>query len=428
MHVLRYPFALVRDALEGELTMRAMSLVYTTILSLVPLIALSLSILKAFEFHYEVEPLLNNVLAPLGPRAPEITNNIIQFVDNVRGTALGSAGLAMLIFTVISMVHKVEESFNFVWQVSKSRSLVRRFSEYFSFIVAAPVLMLFALGLFGTLSFDAISDRLLQYDWLADSTRWLRSWLPLLFIAAAFSFIYGFIPNTKVHWRAAVVGGVIGALLWISAGELFSAIVATSSQYTAIYSTFAILIIALIWLYLGWLILLIGAKVSFYTQNPQYLRHGRQRLTLNNARREELALGLMHNVALKFQSSEGKTTLDSLAQQLGVTGNLLAPLATLLEDDGLLTRSEHGTLLPARALDQISIQDVFAAVRADTGAKTDHVNRELTAPIVTKTLDQVDTAIAQTLGNTTLNDLIQSEISTTDDLCPTDEGTNDKPV
>ena len=105
--LLRYPFALVRDSVQGDLNLRAMSLVYTTMLSLVPLIALSFSLLKAFDFHYELGPILAGVLAPLGDKADELSSKIIDFVDNVQGAALGSVGLAFLLFTVVSMVQKV---------------------------------------------------------------------------------------------------------------------------------------------------------------------------------------------------------------------------------------------------------------------------------------------------------------------------------
>ncbi|MFK7886308.1 MAG: YihY/virulence factor BrkB family protein, partial [Gammaproteobacteria bacterium] len=135
----RYPYAIARDALEGQLTMRAMSLVYTTLLSIVPLIALSFSILKAFDVHYQIEPLLKHFLNPLGAeQATELTGKVTEFVENVRGVALGSVGLLLLLYTVVSMVQKVEESVNYVWQVERTRSLARRFSEYLSILLIAP--------------------------------------------------------------------------------------------------------------------------------------------------------------------------------------------------------------------------------------------------------------------------------------------------
>ena len=136
--ILRYPYALVRDVMRGDLTLRAMSLIYTTLLSIVPLIALSFSVLKGLGYHRDLEPVLYSFLEPLGDRAYELTAQVMGFVDNVRGGVLGSIGLVFLLYTVISMVQKVEESFNFVWRVEQPRSLGRRFSEYLCVMVVGP--------------------------------------------------------------------------------------------------------------------------------------------------------------------------------------------------------------------------------------------------------------------------------------------------
>jgi membrane protein len=124
--ILRYPYGLIRDILRGDLTLRAMSLVYTTLLSIVPLLALSFSVLKGLGVHRDLEPVLYTFLEPLGQRGYDLTNQIMTFVDNVRGDVLGSLGLIFLLYTTVSMIQKVEESFNFVWRVAQPRSLMRR--------------------------------------------------------------------------------------------------------------------------------------------------------------------------------------------------------------------------------------------------------------------------------------------------------------
>lgn len=125
----RLIYALVRDLTQGYLSLQAMSLVYTTILALVPLLAVTFSVLKGFGVHNQLEPLLLKVLAPLGEGGVEITTQIIGFVDNMRVGVLGSVGLALLIYTVISLVQKIEQVFNFTWRVSTQRSFSQRFSN-----------------------------------------------------------------------------------------------------------------------------------------------------------------------------------------------------------------------------------------------------------------------------------------------------------
>src|SRR5580692_3882812 len=147
---LRYPAALLRDWLGGEISVRAMSLAYTTLLSLVPLLVFSFSILKGLGARGDLRYLLHQFLKPLGQAANELTETVMQFVTNMRGDVLGSIGLAFLVYTVITTIQKVEASFNFVWRVERPRSFARRFTEYLSVMIIGPILLAVALGLLGS--------------------------------------------------------------------------------------------------------------------------------------------------------------------------------------------------------------------------------------------------------------------------------------
>ena len=133
-----------RDFSEGLINLRAMSLVYTTLLSLVPLLAVSFSVLKGFGVHNQIEPLLLNFLAPLGPKGGEIAASIIGFVENLNVKVLGAVGLAVLLYTVFSLIQKIEDAFNDIWRVRRQRSLARKISDYMSVLLIGPVLI--ALG------------------------------------------------------------------------------------------------------------------------------------------------------------------------------------------------------------------------------------------------------------------------------------------
>ena len=135
---------------RAALALHAASLVYTTMLSLVPLAALGFSVLKGFGVHYRFEPLLATMLAPLGDQAPEISERLMDFVENVNVGVLGAVGLALLFYTAISTVQKVESAFNDIWHVHETRSIARKFTDYLSVLLIGPVLMFSAVGLAGT--------------------------------------------------------------------------------------------------------------------------------------------------------------------------------------------------------------------------------------------------------------------------------------
>ena len=150
LRLLRYPAALTRDWLAGEISVRAMSLAYTTLLSLVPLMVFSFSILKGMGARTRPALSAASILPPDGRAADPLTESIMQFVTNMRGDVFGSIGLVFLVYTVITTIQKVEASFNFVWRVQRPRSFARRFTEYLCVMIVGPILLAVTVGLLGS--------------------------------------------------------------------------------------------------------------------------------------------------------------------------------------------------------------------------------------------------------------------------------------
>jgi membrane protein len=402
--VVRYLYALIRDILAGQLTLRAMSLVYTTLLSVVPLIAMSFSVLKGLGVHNDLKPFLYQGLAPLGEQGQVITDEVIKLVDNVRGGLLGSVSLAFFIFTSVSMVQKVEESFNFVWHVGQPRSIARRFSEYLVVMLVGPVVVVIALGMIASIRNASVVQMMLDNEALGPVFVAAGGVMPYLLIAAVFTFLYIFIPNTKVTFKSALIGGFIGGCMWAGIGVIFTTFVLYATQRQLIYSGFAVAITTLIWLYLSWLVLLLGAQLAFYHQRPAFLRIGRREPSLSNAMRECLALNVMYLVGKAFRNKDRPITLEGICTSLKVPSIALSPIAKRLENDGLLIVTEKEELLPGREMNRIKIADILNVVRqqGDTGSYRDPL---WTADI--KAIgQQLDAAVSKVAGNETLTDLL----------------------
>ena len=401
LKVLRLPYALARDVASGALSLRAMSLVYTTMLSIVPLLAFSFSVLKGLGLHNRLEPLLLKYFEPLGERGVEITEKIIGFVDNVKGSVLGSVGLLFLIWVVFSMVQKVEDSFNYVWQVEKPRSLGRRFSEYISVTLIGPVVMVLALGMIASINNTTLVQKLAEIEPFGTTLIMIGKLAPYLLIVLLFSFVYIFVPNTSVKFRAALGGGTIAGVLWAFIGAIFASFVAYSSTRSAIYSGFAIVLVALIWLYVSWLILLLGAQISFYLQRPEYMRHGRQQIEPVGQLREGLALAVMINVAQSFRDNTSQWTTNSLASELQVPGTALGPVVDRLLASGMLAITDNEKLLPGSEISRIRIADILSAIRE---------NRDIPAlnwgSKVSALTAQVNSAISGAAGDVTLAEVL----------------------
>ena len=407
VRLLRFPAALLRDWLSGELNMRAMSLVYTTLLSLVPLMAFSFSLLKGLGAHGDLELFVYEFFRPMGAAAVQLTARVMQFVENVRGGVLGSIGLAFLIYTVITTVQKVEASMNFVWRVERPRSWARRLSEYISVMIIGPVCMVTALGLLASAENTALAHWLSETAGLGPALEHAAHLGPYVLVAAVFTFMYSFIPNTRVRFVPALIGGVTAGVLWALVGKVFASVIAYSSQMVAIYTGFAIVLTALIWIYLNWLILLIGAQLSFYVQCPQYLPHGHEPVELNGSLFEHMGLSVMQLIGRDFAQGRRYWTSNRLAESLEVPSAALMPVLASLESSGIIVATEEECWMPARSMQNIRLADILSAVRSSRPG-----GRPVSAtatPAANALMQEIEEAMRSRLGERTLLDLIGSE-------------------
>ena len=287
----------IREFMNNELQLRAVSLVYTTLLSIVPLIAFSFSILKSFGVvNNQLEPLLLRFLAPLGAQGIEISNKILEFVGNMKVGVLGTIGLLTLLYTVFSMIKKIDDSINVIWKVHKGRGLVKRFTNYISLTIIGPIAMFTIMGLTATLTSNAVVQRLQEYETVGTIILIWGTILPYLIISIVFCIIYIIVPNTKVNLRPALIGGIIGGIAWQLSSILFSKGVASSTKYFAIYSSLAILILFMIWQYISWLIVLVGAQISYCSQKLDFSGVNLKITDLSSRLKERISLSVMYFV------------------------------------------------------------------------------------------------------------------------------------
>jgi membrane protein len=361
-HFLQILWMVLRDLMGGMVTLRAMSLVYTTLLSIVPLLAVSISVLKGFGVHDQLEPTLAQILAPIGEQSAEISARIVGFVENMK----------------------------------------MRFSDYLSVIMVGPVLVFSAVGITASLGNNHVVELLNSLPYM-NNLLWLGGkLLPFVLVIAAFTFIYLMVPNTRVQFRSALYGAVVAGLLWQMAGIIFTAFVGGSSSYTAIYSGLAILLVFMIWLYLSWLILLTGASISFYHQHPEYLKWKKLDLHLSARMRDQLSIARAHD-----RPSEQAPDLETLAAYQHLPGDVLRRMLDALQADGLLQQSadDPPRYLPAATLTKIRLVDILRSARqAEDEGHSDRFHCD--APVASL-LAQLEQNFNSHLADQTLADLLQ---------------------
>jgi membrane protein len=420
LRVLRYPYAVLRDLTQGEISLRAMGLVYTTLLSLIPLVAFTLEILKIFGARRELEPIVYEFFSPVGEQgARQLTLAVMQFADRASTRLVGTVGFALLAWTLIGTVKRVEDSFNFLWRVEQPRSFPRRFAEYLALLVIGPPLLVTFIGLSHAALESAPVQEVVRLPLLQRLTGTGIKLAPYAMVSVFFTFLYRFIPNTRVHLGPAVIGALVGGVLWAAIGKTFTEFVVYSTRLTVVYASFAFIVAALLWTYSGWLILLAGAQLSFYVQNPTYLRLGVKELRLSGEEHEQLALQLMYLIGQAHVMGGRLWTASELATSLQVPGIAMERMVATLERAGLLVSTADGKLVPARDIGHIRALEVLDVARSEGGGNTPGL---AAIPAIDHLLAAIDAARRGGCGELTVRELVEEPPRATLTLAASSKG------
>ena len=405
---LRLVFVAAWEFKESVLSIRATSLVYTTLLSLVPFLAVMFSVLKGFGIHQYIEPTLAQALEPLGQKGVEITQNVIGFVDNLKVGVLGAVGVAGLFYTTYSLIDKIEEALNSIWRVQQGRPLARKFTDYLSVVLVGPVLVFTAFGLTASAQSHWLVQQVLLIQPLGYLVVVATKLLPFFFICFVFTFLYKFVPYTKVDLGAALVGGITAGVLWQIAGMAFASFVASSGRYSAIYSSFAILILFLIWLYVGWLIVLAGAQVAYYYQHPTaYLMKLRWEQD-THVFRELLGLRILQRITHQYLMELSPLQEFELSRDLNVPFSVVQSIINeLIESRVVVRTSEPEGVTLGRPPEYVDVAEVL-----DIVSHQDHKRKRLgnSDDRIVHLLRRRDRAVQEALDGMTLRTIAEDSL------------------
>jgi membrane protein len=377
-----------RSFVRNRCPVRASALSYTTLLALIPLLAVGIGVSASFLKSQGEEPvkelienIVNQVAPQLGlipakgdegedPRA-QVAKNISNFIANVHSGTLGLTGTLALIFVAIGLLSTIEATFNDIWGVFRGRSWFTRVVQYWAAITLGPLLMILAIGLTIGGRLDTVNDR------IKTTLPFIGEWVvagmsvvaPFIILTGAFMLIYMVMPNTKVHWKAALIGGLVGGLLWNLNSQfnvLFAARVVRESK---IYGPLGAVPVFLIGMYFSWLILLFGAQVAYAFQNRRLYLQEKQAEMVNQRGREFVALRLMTFVGQRFQRGQPPPTITAMATELTVPSRLIQQVMQTLSAAHLVVEvaGTESAYLPARPLETITCHDILEAMRASQG-------------------------------------------------------------
>jgi len=412
----------VKSFIRNRCPVRASALAYTTLLALIPMLAVAVSVTASLlkkqgdvPIRQLIEKLVVNVAPALGlevktnadknqSRLEEVIQQINGFIQNINSGTLGVSSTLALILVAIGLLRTIEATFNDIWGVTRGRGWVASVTQYWAIITLGPVVLVLALGLTSGSHFQ-------------DTTAWVSRWpvvaallftlTPYVLLSLAFTGFYRFMPNTKVQWQAALVGGVVGGCLWQLNNKLSIVYLSNVVTYSKIYGSLGIIPLFLAGLYLSWLILLWGAQVAYAFQNRQTYLQEKIAGAVTQSCREFVALRVMAFIAAAFHYGEKAPGVSTLASALAVPSKLVTQLLQSLLQNQIVVEVMHSETgyAPARPLDQITAHDILFALRVGKGHELETTEEPARARVRYE-FDRIQEAERGTAGTLTLLALV----------------------
>ena len=465
--ILRLLYLTSRGFSRDACTFRAAALTYITVLSLVPFLAVSVSVAKGFGGYQELRdqiimPNLDRILPPAeegeggDPQAPpdapgggeeeapapgeppaevdggeaappgeeeqkasgqELREMVLFLLDRVERTdfkKLGAFGLIILVWTVLKLLGSVERSFNEIWGVRRARRLYRKLSDYLTLVVITPIFLVTALGLFTLTQFQTFVDWLRDTLRLAPVIELFLSAAPLITLWAGLGLVYLTLPNTRVRLSSAVLGGALAAVVSVAALVAHTHLQVGVANLSAIYASFAAFPIFMFFVFLLWTGILLGAELAAAHQSAGAFREIILSRPADRVHREEIALRALARVGMAFLKGDRPPTTVELADAISVPARSVREVFDVLADRGVLSRHEGGERdgwLPAIDPSRLRVKTVLdrlgsAADRAGIGGAEE--------PGIDRRIDRALQGLAQAAEtsshNLSLRELVLAEL------------------
>ena len=335
---LRIFMLAIRGFSEDKVQLRASALTFYSLLSIVPILAMVFGIAKGFGFDSFLQDYLKENLS----QHQDVLNEAMQFADKmlgrIKGGFIASAGLIVLIWSVMKVLGNIENSFNNIWQIKKSRGISRKISDYVSLVVIAPILV-FVSSSFTVSQVNDFFNNTFIISYIGPVINFFVWFLSFSLIWFVFTLLYIVLPNTKVKFSSAFIGGIIAGTMFHLLQWAYVKFQVYLSGYGAIYGSFAALPLFLMWLQYSWLIVLFGAEVAFANQNVENYEYETDSLYISNYNRKLLALLICRLIVKNFSNSMPPKTANEIAEILDVPIRLVREIIYELQDTGILSET-----------------------------------------------------------------------------------------
>jgi membrane protein len=408
---LRIIILAIRGYDEDRCMLRASSLTFYTLLSIVPIVAMFFGIAKGFGF----EKRLQHRLFESFPGQEAVLNQVISFsnslLEQTQGGLIAGIGLLVLFWSVLKVLGHIEMALNDIWGIKESRSWGRKFSDYLSIMLISPILVLMSgsATVFITTQVKQITQKVELLGVISPMIFFLLKFTPYVLIWALFTILYIIMPNTKVNFKAGLLGGVVAGTLYQIAQWAYINFQIGAAKYNAIYGSFAALPLFLMWLQVSWWIVLFGAELSFANQNVETYEYEPDCLKVSSGFKKLVTLQIAHLLIKKFENGDKPLTDSQISAQLEMPIRLVHNILSDLVESGLVSEiktqaDKEFAYQPARDINKLTIQYVLKALD-QKGTDDIPVARTADYQVLSDALQNFSEATAESPANKLLKDL-----------------------
>jgi len=401
----------VREFDKDQCMLRASALTFFSLMSIVPVFAMIFGIAKGFGFEDKIEQVVLEKFPGQDTLAVQIIDFSRKMLENTSGGLIAGIGVAMLFWSVIKVLGSIEQSFNHIWGVKKPRNWGRKFSDYLAFMLIGPVLLVASSSftVFVTSQITSITERVTALSMLAPLIMFGLKFLPYCVMWVLFTFIYYFIPNTRVNVVSALLAGVIAGAIFQVTQWGYVRFQIGAAQYGAIYGSFVALPLFLVWLQMSWLIVLFGAELSFAHQNVDTYEFEQESSSVSHSFKMLLSLLITHLLVKNFHQGEKPLNGVQISHLLDIPIRLVREILFELTEAGILVelKGEDDKRIfyqPGRDIEAFTIKHVMDALE-EHGCSDIPVNESDELDKLRTSLGELGKLIAVAPGNVHLKDI-----------------------
>lgn len=408
INLLKIILITVREFNKNRCMPRASALTYYSLLAVVPCLACLFGIAKGFGMDAFLESQIIQLLNGHEEMLEKVMTWVHALLNKTKGGLIAGIGLGTLLWSVMKLLTQIENAMNDIWYIEKSRTLLRKFTDYLSIVLVVPILLIvvFSLNIFASSTIDQYINNL----HLQTVAHYLLGLFPYVLLWIVFILVYLIMPNGRINPKGAIIGGIVAGTAFEILIYYYFHVQMSISSFNVIYGSFAALPLFFVWMQLSWIIVLFGAELTYAVAKYDFYVFEKDTLNISDRRKKTLALVIMHTIVCGFDKNQELYSVTELSKKLDIPRGLTEKIVNILKNNQLLnkvvlSKKQDFVYQPAMDISKIYVSDILKAIDLDFEKMEKELFSNPTSSYFIQLLDQIGKEVKQSENNRLLKDI-----------------------